>query len=57
MPPLDCELVGDFALSPSGDHVLVGSATGALVYRSVMVRDSDLSKNKKMLTYSITLNL
>ena len=47
MPPLDCELVGDFALSPSGDHVLVGSATGALVYRSVIIRNSDPSNYRK----------
>eukprot|EP00088_Acartia_fossae_P064642 TRINITY_DN7959_c2_g1_i2.p1 TRINITY_DN7959_c2_g1~~TRINITY_DN7959_c2_g1_i2.p1 ORF type:complete len:710 (-),score=131.14 TRINITY_DN7959_c2_g1_i2:81-2210(-) len=33
MPTMDCELVGEFALSPTGDHVLVGSATGAIVYR------------------------
>ena len=33
MPAIDCELVGDFALSPTGDHVFVGSSTGALVFR------------------------
>jgi len=53
MSSLDCDLVSDFALSPTGDHVLVGSSTGALVYRmensgsdgevGVMLHSSDAS--------------